>query len=242
MTLKIIGFEVTQQCNLKCKHCYLGNNRLTNYLSDSEVQNYLSKQDISSLESICFTGGEPMLDLGIFNKIGFGSSLGLEVFLNTNATLIKSDSAKKLKNSGLTKAVVTLSGDLDSHETIYGENTYYRALNGIINMLNNDIDVGINCLVYPKNFGMLDNFRNYLSSVFGIIDVSFTPIININGMILNNELLLSDKQFNSIDFGINNQTNKCKSGTDAIFIRSNGDIVPCLALPNIIIGNIKEND
>jgi MoaA/NifB/PqqE/SkfB family radical SAM enzyme len=63
-SFKEVGFEVTRRCNLKCDHCMRGQAQNVNMTPDM-VDAILNNEEISHIESILFSGGEPTLNPGI---------------------------------------------------------------------------------------------------------------------------------------------------------------------------------
>lgn len=58
-----IMWDVTNKCNLNCKHCYnrSGKGRLYNDLDDTEMINVIPGIIALSPRVVCFCGGEPLL-------------------------------------------------------------------------------------------------------------------------------------------------------------------------------------
>jgi radical SAM protein with 4Fe4S-binding SPASM domain len=108
---RIVAFEVTQRCKMNCIHCRAS--------ATASVENDLTtaqcKKIIKSLADynrcvLIFTGGEPFERSDIFDLIDYAHSLGLAVSLATCGYNFDSQTAQRLKKSG----VLTLSFSLDS--------------------------------------------------------------------------------------------------------------------------------
>ena len=87
------GFELTNRCNLRCVHCYIGPAR---YSSDSE-RNEMKKEKILALldelrDAGCLhfliTGGEPLLRADFRDIYEHAKRIGMIVTVFTNGTLI----------------------------------------------------------------------------------------------------------------------------------------------------------
>lgn len=90
-----VAIEVEPKCNFNCQFCFNKNSfaeagREYDKLSTDYVKKVIDKISESSIESIRFTGGEPMLRSDIFDLLRYAKSKGLNVKLNTNASLINS--------------------------------------------------------------------------------------------------------------------------------------------------------
>jgi len=103
--LTYLFFELTDCCNLSCKHCgssCLSSNR--NYLPFIEAKKVLdqvAKAFDSSQILVCITGGEPLLNKDVFKIISYSISLGYSCGITTNGTLLTNRMCCQLKNAGL---------------------------------------------------------------------------------------------------------------------------------------------
>lgn len=60
MHIENLIFEVTRKCNMNCKHCLRGNAQCMS-MSKKTIENAL--KDVTSIYSLQFTGGEPLLGI-----------------------------------------------------------------------------------------------------------------------------------------------------------------------------------
>lgn len=83
---KNLMLEVTRKCNMQCAHCMRGESQNVSMDSDT-VRNVF--QNISRIEQLTLTGGEPSLEPGILQWIiYYAKSMGVEIgsfFCATNA-------------------------------------------------------------------------------------------------------------------------------------------------------------
>lgn len=112
-SLKMVGWAITQRCNLSCPHCYTAaatSNQLTPELSTAQC--YKIIEDISHLGAkiIGWTGGEPLLRNDLEDLISFAKSLGIRSSVTTNGLLLDEKRAESLKKSGLETVQVSLDG------------------------------------------------------------------------------------------------------------------------------------
>ena len=81
-------FEVTNACNLHCKHCYkmpLGGNDLTL----GQIKYILEKISDFGIKRLLLTGGEPFLRNDLFEIIDYAVECNIEdIEINTNGTLL----------------------------------------------------------------------------------------------------------------------------------------------------------
>ena len=88
--LQILEIEVTNRCNLNCKHCYV---KRTPYvdLPQTLVKKIIEESNNLGVNRLTFTGGEPLLYPGLIELAQYAKQLGIpELALLTNGLLILS--------------------------------------------------------------------------------------------------------------------------------------------------------
>ncbi len=173
-----LTLELIEQCNLNCKHCYLGpkKNKVINLKKFKEIIDSSKKLGAFSL---AMTGGEPFLDKEILDKIGYARKNNFRVTINSNGTLINTDIAKILAELKIAGIGFTLIGSQDEHEYIYGENTYQRTLNAIDAVKNAGITLNLNVIAYSGNIDRLDDILLGFTNNFEPASIAIAPITNI---------------------------------------------------------------
>lgn len=148
----IVFLEVSRKCNLRCKHCL--NNSGTNMLnemSQEELKKVVNDLALCGVQEIRFTGGEPLLYKGIYELLKLSSDKGIYTVIGTNGTLITKEVAKKLKDAGLMKAVISIDGFSKMNDFIRGEGNYDKAMHGLENLMEQGIDVRVNSVLMKSN-------------------------------------------------------------------------------------------
>lgn len=148
----IAYIELTRACNLKCKHCLNNSGRIMpNQFTSDELVKLVTELSEAGIQEIRFTGGEPLMFKNIFELINLATRNGIYTSIGTNGTLITKKVAEKLKKAGLKKAVVSIDGTEKMHDCIRGEGNYKKAIEGIRNLEENDIQVRVNSVVMRTN-------------------------------------------------------------------------------------------
>lgn len=122
----VISWNITARCNLTCEHCYLdaGARRDGGHGELSTEKIFETLSEIASLNSgavLILTGGEPLARRDVFDVCAKASSLGLVVVLGTNGTLLTPDTAKKLKQAGVSGVGISVDSlDDATHDRFRG--------------------------------------------------------------------------------------------------------------------------
>lgn len=267
----IVYLELTRACNLKCIHC-LNNSGIKqkDELTKDELLKLIKKLSSLGVQEIRFTGGEPLLFNGIYDLIKFATEEGICTSLGTNGTLITKEVAKKLKESGLKKVVVSIDGNKKTHDKIRGKKNYQKAMNGLKYLKQNDINVRVNSVIMKSNMDDVIKLAKKMSRKKITIFIR-RFISSGRGKELENNML-NKKDYDYVrnklqkeltkktyvnghylrnDEGVNSriklpfEIRGCKAGQRAITILPNGDINLCgfLAAQDFPkVGNIKELD
>lgn len=157
--------ELTRSCNLRCKHCLNNSGEtLDNQLNYEEFRDMILKFSESGIQEIRFTGGEPLIFLGVFDLIKLCTDLGIYTSIGTNGTLISKTVAQKLKKAGLKKAIVSIDGTEKKHDYIRGNGNYKKAMDGIDNLLELGIDVRINSVIMKENLYDVIEFAKQINT------------------------------------------------------------------------------
>ena len=267
----IVYLELTRACNLKCIHC-LNNSGIKqkDELTKEDLLNLIKKFSSLGVQEIRFTGGEPLLFNGIYDLIKFATEEGICTSLGTNGTLVTKEVAKKLKESGLKKVVVSIDGNKKIHDKIRGKKNYQKAMNGLKYLQKNGINVRVNSVIMKSNMEDVIKLAKKMSRKKITIFIR-RFISSGRGKHLENNML-NKKDYDYVrnklqkeltkktyvnghylrnDEGVNSRIKLpfvirgCKAGQRAITILPNGDVNLCgfLAAQDFPkVGNIKEID
>lgn len=192
--------ELTEACNNTCKSCY----NYWRYLSTGVI---LKKDDMSlgrdhfqallsmmidnEVFKITFTGGEPLLRRDVlFDLISLAKARGRVVGLNTNATLLRTSDAARLKELGVDVILVSLlSGDADVHNSISGTNSFENTTRAISLLRGQGLNVGVNMVVSKLNAHTVDMTIDLMREM-GLESFSATPVLACPLAISHQELRL----------------------------------------------------
>jgi len=152
---RLIFWEVTKGCNLRCIHCRA---TATELMSPTDLPTGKALNIISQIADfanpiLVLSGGEPLYRRDIFQLAEYAASRGLRVALATNGTLVTKDIAEKIKNAGIKRVSISLDGaDATTHDTFRGiPGAFDAAIYGMRNLQELDVSVQINTTIARHN-------------------------------------------------------------------------------------------
>ena len=151
----VVVWNCTQQCNLKCLHCYADANPQK---SATEMDTERGKAFIRDMAEfgvpvILFSGGEPLLRHDIFELADFASHQGIRIALSTNGTLISKAVASTIKDVGFSEVGISLDGIGLKNDRFRGKvGAYKAAMEGIKNCTNLRLRVSLRLTMTSYNF------------------------------------------------------------------------------------------
>ncbi len=154
----IVVWNVTKQCNLFCRHCYItaDNTGLADELSTVEAKVFIDDLAKIKVPVLLFSGGEPLLRADIFELAQYAARRGLRPVLSTNGTLIDCQTAERINKAGFQYVGVSIDGDRRSHDHFRGrEGAFDLALAGIRNSLAAGNKTGIRFTINKLNYHTL---------------------------------------------------------------------------------------
>lgn len=165
--LKYLYFELTNQCNLYCRHCgsecTITNTEFLDVDLIRATLESVAKEYKPSDIMICLTGGEPMLHPGVYDVIYYARKLGFSVGMTTNGTLINRISAMQLVQSGLDTIAVSLDGMETAHDSFRNvRGCFFKAMRGVRHLISAGIDPQILTVVHKGNLHQLHEMYRML--------------------------------------------------------------------------------
>lgn len=257
-------WDVTNKCNLACKHCYnrSGVGRIYSDLDDSEMLNVVPGILALSPKVVCFCGGEPLLRYNLLPQLAQTlADAGITVNMVTNGLLLDEQKIETLHSSGVSGFQVSLDSFVeDTHDYFRG----YRGANaGAIRAIDLLLSKGI-----MPDVTFIPTRINY-KDIEGVVEILYfrgirrlgsMPFIPIGrGRENHEELILHDNELLEFyylleklrmvypDFLIEHEDpiehitlflNNTIARNAIIEIRSNGDVLISSYLP-FIFGNVR---
>ena len=154
-TPRLIFWEVTKGCNLRCIHCRA---TATELMSPQDLPTAKALDIIDQIAKfgnpiLVLSGGEPLYRPDIFELAEYGTGLGLRVALATNGTLVTKDIAERIKHAGIKRVSISLDGsDAATHDSFRGiPGAFDAAVYGMRNLQDLGVSVQINTTIARHN-------------------------------------------------------------------------------------------
>lgn len=167
--LRLVFWETTTVCNLKCVHCRAcaAANRSPEELTLDQSRDLLDEIASFAKPVIVLSGGEPLMREDIFDIASYGSKLGLRMVLATNGTSVTPEVAAKLRDVGIQRLSVSLDGiDPATHDSFRGiPGAFVDALDGIENMKTAGLPFQVNTTVSKHNLEQLPQLHELAVSL-----------------------------------------------------------------------------
>jgi MoaA/NifB/PqqE/SkfB family radical SAM enzyme len=93
----ILIWNLTNRCNLYCKHCYSSANQETEgELSLEEIESIAEDLAREDVRFAILSGGEPLLRKDIYDISRILKDRGIKTYLSTNGLLINRENVKRI--------------------------------------------------------------------------------------------------------------------------------------------------
>jgi radical SAM protein with 4Fe4S-binding SPASM domain len=152
---RLIFWEVTKGCNLRCIHCRASATELSSP-SDLATRDALGIIDqIAAVSNpiLVLSGGEPLYRSDIFQLARYATDKGLRVALATNGTLVTKEVSRMIVDAGVRRVSISLDGaDALTHDTFRGiPGAFDAAVYGFRNLKALGMSLQINMTIARHN-------------------------------------------------------------------------------------------
>jgi MoaA/NifB/PqqE/SkfB family radical SAM enzyme len=117
-------WEVTQSCDLACKHCRVAAQPIAHpdELTNAEGKALIDQIAAMGVPIFVFTGGDPLKRKDVFELIRYAADKGVQVALTPSATpLLTREAIFKFKEAGLVRLGISLDGSTpEIHDAFRG--------------------------------------------------------------------------------------------------------------------------
>ncbi|HXZ42104.1 MAG TPA: radical SAM protein [Terriglobales bacterium] len=152
---RLIFWEVTKGCNLRCIHCRASATELSSPrdLSTHAALGIIDQIAEAARPILVLSGGEPLYRSDIFQLATYARDKGLRVALATNGTLVTKEVARMIVDSGVKRVSISLDGaDAVTHDAFRSiPGAFDAAVQGLRNLKALGMSVQINMTIARHN-------------------------------------------------------------------------------------------
>lgn len=227
--------EVTEKCNLKCKHCY-GSFGLKKevFIPIEKLKQFIEELSKLGIYRFDLTGGEVMLYPYLEELLEKAYNYGMIVTIFSNLTILPETKLELLKKYRVKKIITSIES---MNPNIHDE---FRGVKGAFKMTTKNLkrikDIGIeqhiNLVLGKHNIKTsVDTLRYFREKGYSIL----IDFISEEGRAINNDLSITEylnvyKKLSKNISDIHIDTQTCGIGNRMFFITAKGDICLCPSL------------
>ncbi len=158
---RLIFWELTKRCNLKCAHCRAEADEsiFEGELSLEKIKSTIDQISANYSPIMILTGGEPLYRKDIFDIASYSTGKGLRTALATNGTLIDKGIAARIKDAGIARVSISIDGaDAAAHDSFRGvHGAFDGALNGARLLREAGVEFQINTTITKRNIDRVED-------------------------------------------------------------------------------------
>jgi radical SAM protein with 4Fe4S-binding SPASM domain len=240
-SLRYLLLNITNKCNLACKHCYIQDP------GKLEMDPDIFEKAVSQFEGmgglkLMISGGEPLIHSRFWELMDILPSYELSVVILSNGTLIDKTTARKLSRY-VHEVQISIDG-LRSHDILRGKGTYTMSMKGISNLNESGIPVSIATMVHKFNMDEFDDMEK-LFSKRGAISWSVDVPCIVGRLCENMDFVLDLKEaakFLKYGFGAggHESTGDHTCGSHLCSVASDGSVSKCGFFENEPAGDVND--
>ncbi|MCK5611756.1 radical SAM protein [Candidatus Pacearchaeota archaeon] len=196
-----IQWDSTNDCNLKCIHCYHNGEGQKNHKQEKrnlmslvEVENMVddlvsTTQRWNMIPRLHISGGEPLMRKDLLDILKYTQQNNVPTRLLTNGTLITQEKAVALKKRGIKRLQISIDGDKKRHNHVRQmPHAFDRAMQGITNSQKAGIGVTI-------SFTAMQSNKHHIEQAIKDSIEAGADVFGIQSYVPNKELGIHDPEF-----------------------------------------------
>lgn len=249
-----VHWEITNRCNLQCKHCLLdAGKNIENELNLEEAIQAIDKFCAAGVNSISFTGGEPFCYSNFKEILAKCNQYGLKIQIITNSLLITKEMLKYISKNKIALGISIDAFEKEDNDYIRGKGVYEK----VISVLDQCKQIGVSVSLYVtfNDFviGYVEDILR-LKELYNLDKIHFNDL-TIDGRMSHNLQLISKtanidtiKLLNKCSINIYGEElvgpeKTCWAEADVLLMNSEGNLYLCTEAKRLdssnFIGNIK---
>lgn len=247
-----IFVELTDKCNLSCKHCYGGFEcKKNNFLDIEDLKSMIDNASNNGVYQFDITGGEPFLYPKLDILLDYLYNSGMMVRIFTNLTLFNEKIKSLIIEYGVKDIVTSVDSCIkEDHEEFRGQaGCFDKTICAISELKKENISVSVNTMIGEHNKNHIDELVEFIDNlkVKSVLDII---VPEGRATKLKENMEESSKNLRDIYQKYSTKIDKkaitisCGIGNRFIYVKSDGNIYLCpsLIMEEYKLGNIKKFD
>ncbi len=148
-SLRYLELQITSKCNLRCKHCYIGDVK-PGQLSIGQIAAILEEFEEMQGLRVLITGGEPLLHSEFWEINAILPRFSLRKVLFTNGTLLNEEVFAKLN---VDEIQISVDGFAETHDSLRGKGTFVQTMAAVDLAIRSGFGVSVSTMIHKKNPG-----------------------------------------------------------------------------------------
>jgi len=168
----MVGFSITNACNLNCKLCGVGAGEPDEgELTTKEAKKVIDNLAGSGISHLSFGGGEPLVRHDIIELATYAARKIDSVGIVSNGLALNSNMAIRIASSGVKQVMVSLDGvDIETHDANRGAGSYAQVIAAMKNLQDARLTARISFTISRTNCHQLP----------GMIEIAAKYGVNLN--------------------------------------------------------------
>lgn len=256
-----MNVEITHDCNLRCRHCYLEHEDEGNELTRSEWSDVFDQATALGCFFIAFTGGEVLCREDFFEIVRCAREKGIFYHFQTNGSLVDEEVADVFRDLNPTKVEVSIYGaSARSHDRITGvPGSFDKTVSAIRLLRQREMRVTVKTTVISLNWQETPEIRELALSLGAGFQPDPVVMPGVHGSDTPASFRMSDDEFKQYmvregwhlepDDEVSRAIREldtperrvvCSAATSRCAISPSGDVYPCV-LWRTPCGNVRKD-
>jgi radical SAM protein with 4Fe4S-binding SPASM domain len=160
-SLRYLELQITDRCNLRCRHCYIGETD-PKELSIEQITKILKEFEQMQGLRLMITGGEPLLHNNFDALNDVLPDFLIRKVLFTNGLLLDKDI---LRGLNVDEIQISIDGLEKGHDSLRGAGTFTKAVKAVRLAKEMGFEVSVATMVHAKNLDDFDEMEKLFSDL-----------------------------------------------------------------------------
>lgn len=252
--------ELTENCNLGCRHCYIVDNTHRPELGLADWKKVLDQLAEQKTLMLTLTGGEPLLHDDFFDIAAYAREKAFSFVLFTNGTLVTPEAADSLRSLRPQRIEITiLGGTAATHDAISGvAGSFEKAVRGTRLLIERGINVQLKATWMRANIEEAELMESLAAELGASFRTGYLLLHHRQELIETDPLLPTVEQMETMAKRMMERSGRkemppppqlneqqkqglspCGAGHTSFCIDARGNVTPCVAI-RTQLGNLLE--